>query len=117
MTMFREYGDYQPLGDKNYVVTEEIKWELLKSGSGFVLRIPVGFMFNFSCPRVLSWLINPNNPKYMLAACVHDYLLLQKVNRGRSSIEFFYALRALGVGTYAATILTAGVMIWVSIIR
>lgn len=117
MTIFREYGDYQFIGDDNYIVTEEIKWELGKAGSGFVLKIPVGFTFNFSCPRMLSWAINANNPQYMLAACLHDYLLFQKWRRGRSSVEFYYGLKALGVNTVLSATMTGAVMLWICIIR
>lgn len=49
--------------------------EGLYPGAGILWPVPVGFPFEFSNPRLLWWLADPNEPRNAFFACHHDVSL------------------------------------------
>jgi len=46
-----------------------------KKGAAHPLIIPHGFEFESSVPRGLRWVLSPDDPRFLKAAAVHDWLL------------------------------------------
>lgn len=65
-----EYGS-----KRTYRVKIARPWHLGWKGSDFVVIVPVGFEFESSVPRGLRWLLSPDDPDFLWAAALHDYLL------------------------------------------
>lgn len=62
-------------GSRGYVLTQHVDWCVGRKGSPWLLVVPVGFEFESSVPKILSWLWSPDDPHYLLSAAVHDHLL------------------------------------------
>jgi hypothetical protein len=80
-----------------YRTTSPLRWEVAVKGSGAWITVPVGFVFDVSVPHPVRWLISPHDPRYLPAACLHDWLLAQGWDRVRAAAEFALALEAKGV--------------------
>ncbi|NSY36881.1 DUF1353 domain-containing protein [Leisingera sp. ANG59] len=81
-----------------YVTTEPVSWEIGRPGSGLKLRVPAGFRFDVSVPRWARWVFDPHDPRYLLAAALHDYAI-HRLDwcRVSAAAPFSEALRAAGV--------------------
>ena len=88
------------LGGIEYLTTKPVPWEIGASGSGLVYTVPESEIFDVSIPWFLRWLLDPHNPKYLKAACIHDHMLLSGWDRPTSGAAFHSALRAAGVGSF-----------------
>lgn len=76
-------------------VTEPLRWEIGKIGSGLFIEIPANFITDLATiPRWVRWLFNPYDPQTAKAACVHDYLLSLKYGQQMAVGEFYAALKA-----------------------
>lgn len=62
-------------GARGYVTKVTYTWHIGRNGSSWLLVIPAGFEFESSVPKPLRWLWSPDDPRYLLSAAVHDYLL------------------------------------------
>jgi hypothetical protein len=62
-------------GGRGYYTTQEFHWYLGKDNFGVPIVIPVGREFESSVPPLLGWIISPDDPKFLRAALVHDFLL------------------------------------------
>lgn len=65
----------KPIGGITYITTKPVAWHVGKKGSGLIIKIPAGFEFESSVPRLLWWVFSPHDPQYLWAACLHDWLL------------------------------------------
>lgn len=81
-----------------YITTTQVTWEIGAKGSGLFLHLPVGFWFDVSVPWWATRAFDPHDPRYLLAAALHDYAL-HRLGWGRVSAAapFSEALRANGV--------------------
>lgn len=96
-----------------YITTAPVEWEVGAKGSGLWLTIPTGFWFDVSIPRGLRWLMDPHDPRYRLAACLHDYALHQLGwSRVSAASMFEQGLRAAHVGPFERLVMTIGVIVW-----
>lgn len=66
---------YEKGGSRGYVTTRPRLWESGWKGSGHLITVPEGFEFESSVPRLLKWVISPDDPYFLWAACLHDYLI------------------------------------------
>ena len=113
MSAFTEhfaYCEVQPVG--TFELMRPLKWEVGKIGSGLFVTVPKGFRFEVSVPKWLRWLIDRRQRRYLLAAAVHDHLLIDGWSRNRAAIEFYHALKTMQVGPLERFLLAAGVLIW-----
>lgn len=62
-------------GSRGYVVTHDLHWWIGKEYSGWLLTVPAGTEFESSVPWALTWVFSPDDPFYLKAAAVHDFLL------------------------------------------
>jgi hypothetical protein len=88
------YG-YAKAASGGYTLFEPLRWEIGLKGSGWSLNIPAGFTFDSSVPRWLHWLVSPDHEPWLLAAAVHDYLLVQGHDKAFAAGEWYRAARAM----------------------
>lgn len=99
MSAYTDASDWcQHDSDLMYITTAPLSWEIGRKGSGYVVDIPVGWIFDVSVPLVLRWIFSPHDIRYLKAAAVHDWLLEDRWSRVTAGAEFHEALRADGVG-------------------
>lgn len=94
-----------PVGGIDYETTAPVIW------AG--ITVPAQYRFNVSIPRPLWWLLSPHNPRYLRAACLHDYAL-HKLHWGRvrAAAPFSEALRAEGLGRVHRLAMVLAVIVW-----
>ena len=68
-------GLFKKGGSRDYYTVKVINWDVGKKGSGFVITVPKGREFESSVPKILRWVLSPDNPRYLLSAVIHDFLL------------------------------------------
>jgi hypothetical protein len=78
-----------------YATTAPLAWDVGRLGSGWVLTIPPGFAFDSSVPAWARWYFSPDDPRWLLAAAVHDCLLEQGHDRAFAACEWLRAARAM----------------------
>lgn len=105
MSAFTAARDWYVPSRGRYVTTAPLTWEVGKVGSGFVVTVPRGFVFDLSVPWWGQWYANPHDPRHLGGAAVHDWLLHDGWPRWRAAGEFADALMASGVGRFKATVL------------
>jgi hypothetical protein len=62
-------------GSRGWITTQVVEWHLGRKGSGYVVSIPPGREFESSVPWWATWIIHPDDPRFLLAALIHDHLL------------------------------------------
>ncbi len=65
------------------------------------IDIPRGFEFDVTLPRVpgIRKIINPHDLRWLEAALVHDYLLVNGTEKNVAAAEFRRVLRSVGIGS------------------
>lgn len=102
-----------PMRHRPYMTIRELKWDLGRKGSGLTVTVPPGFHFGMSVPQWLTWLIDPDNPRYQKAACLHDYALEElHFDRVTSAALFADALRSERVPGWVILFMTFAVIAW-----
>jgi hypothetical protein len=89
-----------PVGGILYRAEKPLSWEVGTKGSGMIVTVPKGTVFDVSIPRGLRWLFDPHNPAYLKSAALHDELLRRGWARTTAGAEFHEALRADGVSRW-----------------
>lgn len=112
MSAFTEHTAYTSIPGGRFVLLQPLRWEVGRLGSGLVWTVPKGFEFDVSIPRWLCWLLSPLDRRFLLAAAVHDHMLVDGWARNRAAIEFYHALRAGGCGRVLTFIMTTAVLAW-----
>lgn len=82
-------------GNRAYTVDADFDWPIGKVGSPWVLTVPAGFEFESSVPLLLRWVLSPNDPRFLKAAAIHDYLLEHGYSRPFSDAEWLDAARSV----------------------
>ena len=68
----------------------DVPWEVGSKGSGLHITIPAGFEFESSVPWWAGWYIRRDDPRFLLAALVHDYLLEHlRLGRTQAAAEWY----------------------------
>jgi len=89
---------YKPFPILNhYITTHQIEWAIGHKSSGFIYTVPAGFVFDVSIPAYLTWLFDPNDPRFLKAAALHDHMLELGWDRPTAAAIFHEALKADGV--------------------
>jgi len=89
-----------------------LEWEIGRLGSGWLLMIPPGFVFDSSVPRCLHWWRSPDYRPWLLAAAVHDRLLAEGHDRHFAAAEWYRAARAKEPHSVSVVIAYVGVALW-----
>jgi uncharacterized protein DUF1353 len=96
----RFYGLFAKGGPRGYYTNRELVWDVGKKGSGLQITIPKGRAFESSVPRPLWWVLSPDNPRYLLSACIHDYLLEEGYRPFFAAGEWYDAALASGAPSW-----------------
>lgn len=80
-------------GSRGYVTTLCVDWPIGCKESRHIEVIPDGFEFESSVPRILRWLWSPDDPTFLLSACVHDWLLEAGYDRDFCDSQWLAAAR------------------------
>lgn len=105
-----------PLEGIKYISTEELVWDVGYLGSGLIVTVPVGTVFDVSIPqppkrpkfliwypfwfvyslpfKIINKIFNPHDPKFLKAAALHDTMLIRGWARTTAGAEFHEALKA-----------------------
>ena len=89
---------YVPGKDIKFRTTKDVCWEIGSKGSGLWLVVPTGYEFDVSVPRLMRWIYDPKDARYLKAAALHDWALDLGWDAVSSAAAFSEALRADGVG-------------------
>ena len=85
-------------------------WEVGTKGSGFHIIIPAGTEFESSVPIWARWFISRDDPAFLLAALVHDYLLEAGIyGRPQAAAEWYDGTRAANAPAFKSKIGFVGV--------
>lgn len=95
-----------------YRVEKPLSWEVGVKGSGLIVTVPKGTVFDVSIPVGLRWLFDPHNPHYLKAAALHDELLRRKWARTTAGAEFHEALKADRVATWRRLVMWLAVSLF-----
>lgn len=113
MSAFTDQVTISPSGTL-WMTDAPLNWELLREGSGLVVSVPTGFKTDLATiPWWARWLFNPEDPAYAKAAILHDFLLSDTDNsRLEAAAVFHDALKACGVASWRAVLMTVAVWAW-----
>lgn len=93
-------GETRPLfvraGADRYRLAAPLAWRIGGPMVDHPVLIPAGFVFDSSVPWALRWILSPHEPRFLLAACVHDWLLAQGYGRAQAAAEWLDGARAGG---------------------
>lgn len=78
-------------GSRGYVLVAPIVWHLGKKDSGHILTIPKGTEFESSVPWVLRWLWSVDDPYFLKAAAIHDFMLENGYFKDSADSEWYQA--------------------------
>ncbi|MFG6591293.1 DUF1353 domain-containing protein [Sulfitobacter sp. 1A12157] len=95
-----------------YITTAPIAWEVGRKGSDLWLTVPTSFPFDVSIPRLLRWVFNPHDTRFLKAAALHDYALADGWDRVSAAAAFCDALKADDVGKAQRLAMTLAVILW-----
>jgi len=113
MSSYTKPSDWcKPVGGIVYVATKPLSWEVGVKGSGLVINVPEGALFDVSIPVGLRWLFDPHNPAYLKAAALHDEMLLRGWARTTAGAEFHEALRADKVSAWRRLVMWLAVSLF-----
>lgn len=90
------------VGGIEYRSTMDFSWRVGGPRVDHVITIPAGFVFQSSVPRGLWWFMSPHDPRFLLAAFVHDWLLQQGYGRTQAAAEWHDAARKGGAPYHLA---------------
>lgn len=90
-----------------------VTWEIGTKGSGRWIEIPPGREFESSVPWWARWIIDPDDPRFLLAALVHDVMLEEGIyGRVQAAAEWFDGARAGGAPRGLARLAFIAVAAW-----
>lgn len=117
MSEFTHFEDFEHVEGtkKTYILNSKLCWEVGKLGSGWELHIKAGTEFDISVPPGLEWAQSPHDRRVLLAAAVHDELLIKGHDVGFASAEFRRALMSRGVSIFGAWILFISTLVWTAL--
>ena len=114
MSNFSEFKSFSKVRNERtkYILDEDLEWDIGVKNSGWKLVISKGTKFDISVPRYLEWFLNPHDEKILLAAVVHDELLILGHDAAFASSEFRRAAIVRGVKTSRAWMLFLTTFFW-----
>ena len=103
---------FGPWKGGRYVLLLPFHWRIGGPMVDHKVIIPAGFTFDSSVPRALHWLLSPHDPRFLLAACVHDWLVEQGYGRAQAAAEWYDGARKGGAPYGLARWAYVAVAIW-----
>ena len=98
----RRWRTYQP-----------VRWEVGTKGSGAWVTIPAGTDFEISVPWWGRWYIGQDDPHFLLAALVHDYMLERGIyGPAQAAAEWYDGARASNAPAFKAKVSFLAVAFW-----
>jgi len=92
---------------------DPVEWEVGTKSSGVWITIPAGTEFETSVPWWAGWFIGRDDPRFLLAALVHDYLLeAGTYGRVQAAAEWYDGSRAANAPAFKAKIGFVAVAFW-----
>ncbi len=99
----------QPNG--TYKLNTPITWRIGHlDGPEFI--VPAGFVFDVSIPWWARWAFDPDAPRYLKPAALHDKMLVDGWSRITAGAEFHNALAADGVSVWRRVVMWLAVSLW-----
>lgn len=112
MSSFSKFDKFSLVEGTKYIIDEDLYWDIGIKNSGWKLLLPKGFQFDMSVPSYLHWALDPHDRKILMAAAVHDKLLIDGHDAAFASSEFRRACIARGVGNDFAWALFLVTFFW-----
>ena len=98
---------------RRWRTTQPIDWEVGRQGSEDWVTIEPGREFESSVPFWAVWFLHPDDPRFLLAALVHDYMLESgRYGRVQAAAEWFDGALAGQAPRWKAKIAFIGVAAW-----
>lgn len=92
---------------------DTIVWHVGRARSGVIVTIPAGREFESSVPWWLSWVISPDDPRFLVGAVVHDDALESgRFGRAQAAAEWLDGALAGGAPPWLAKCAYVAVAIW-----
>lgn len=82
-------------GTRGYVTVTDVPWPIGAKHSKHIETVPKGYEFESSVPSFLEWAFSPDDPFYLLAAAVHDWLIEQGYDLDFCDSQWFAAARKM----------------------
>ena len=93
--------------------TVDVTWNVGHKESPLPIIIPLGTEFESSIPWVFTWIINPDDPRFLLAALVHDYILENKIQgRAQAAAEWYDGTRKSNAPRFLSKLAYLAVAFW-----
>jgi hypothetical protein len=90
-----------------------VTWMVGSKTSGILVTIPAGTEFEISVPWCLRWIIGQDDPCFLLAALVHDWLLESGTyGPAQAAAEWYDGARAAGAPVWKAKASFLAVSVW-----
>lgn len=98
---------------RRWKTTAAVTWHLGRAQSGLIVTIPQGREFESSVPWWARWIVDPDDPRFLIAALVHDFLLEAGVyGRAQAAAEWLDGALAGGAPETRAKLCYVAVAIW-----
>lgn len=93
--------------------TRPVRWEVGRKGSGDWITIPAGREFESSVPSFFQWFLHPDDPRFLLAALVHDVMLESgRYGRPQAAAEWYDGARAAHAPVLKSKLAFVAVATW-----
>lgn len=115
MSCFTEWLEVRHMKGDKLITLKDYIYHIHSLEDDDVIVVPKWFVFDgASIPRVFWTIIgHPMQTKVIKAACLHDYLYINKIySRKRSDVIYFEALLVAGVGMLRAILHYVAVRVW-----
>ena len=90
-----------------------IDWEIGAKDSGRFVTIPAGTEFESSVPAWARWFIGQDDPRFLMAALVHDYMLESGLyGRPQAAAEWYDVALAGGAPVFRAKVAFVAIAFW-----
>lgn len=91
----------------------DVTWHIGRAQSGRIIVISAGREFESSVPWWARWIISQDDPRFLLAALIHDVMLEDRIyGRAQAAAEWLDAALAGGAPAHIARPAFVAVAIW-----
>jgi len=97
-------------GRRGYVLAAPLCWNIGKKQSEWLLIIPEGTEFESSVPALLRWALSPDDPAFLKAAVIHDFLLESGFKRAFADSQWLEAALSEQAPPFKARIAYVGMV-------
>lgn len=97
---------------RRWRATGSLEWAIGGKHVEHVVTLPAGQEFESSVPWWGRWFINRDDPRFLLAARVHDYLLEHGYGRPQAAAEWYDGTRTSRAPLWKSKIAYIAVAAW-----